>query len=148
MMYDFRKIPNSYSKYNYRLLFDPLDGPSNIDVNISIGTIFSVLRCPEGIDELETKHFLQPGSEQVAAGYTVYGPSTMLVLTVGSGVHAFTLDRELGSFLLTSRDLKIPEDTKRSEEQTSELQSLMRISYAVFCLKKKTTNNKYTESDE
>src|SRR3546814_18949386 len=96
MMYDFRKIPNSYSKYNYRLLFDPLDGPSNIDVNISIGTIFSVLRCPEGIDELETKHFLQPGSEQVAAGYTVYGPSTMLVLTVGSGVHAFTLDRELG----------------------------------------------------
>src|SRR3546814_5829770 len=156
MMYDFRKIPNSYSKYNYRLLFDPLDGPSNIDVNISIGTIFSVLRCPEGIDELETKHFLQPGSERVAAGYTVYGPSTMLVLTVGSGVHAFTLDRELGSFLLTSRDMKIPVDTKefainmsnqrhwyppmqqyiddlRSEEHTSELQSLMPISYDVFC---------------
>src|SRR3546814_11859914 len=70
---------NAYPKGHYLLLFDPLDGSSNIDVNISVGTIFSVLRCPEGIDELETKHFLQPGSEQVAAGYTVYGPSTKLV---------------------------------------------------------------------
>ncbi|HET8883474.1 MAG TPA: class 1 fructose-bisphosphatase [Solimonas sp.] len=111
-MDDFSKIPNAYPKGHYLLLFDPLDGSSNIDVNISVGTIFSVLRCPENIDELETRHFLQPGSRQVAAGYTVYGPSTMLVLTVGSGVHAFTLDRELGSFLLTARDMKIPADTK------------------------------------
>ncbi len=111
-MDDFSKIPNAYPKGNYLLLFDPLDGSSNIDVNISVGTIFSVLRCPQGVEELETKHFLQPGTAQVAAGYTVYGPSTMLVLTVGSGVHAFTLDRELGSFLLTQRDMKIPEDTK------------------------------------
>ncbi|MGH8443684.1 MAG: class 1 fructose-bisphosphatase [Solimonas sp.] len=111
-MDDFSKIPNAYPKGSYLLLFDPLDGSSNIDVNISVGTIFSVLRCPPGIDELETKHFLQPGTQQVAAGYTTYGPSTMLVLTVGHGTHAFTLDRELGSFLLTSRDMKIPEDTK------------------------------------
>jgi fructose-1,6-bisphosphatase I len=109
---DFVAIPNAYPKGRYLLLFDPLDGSSNIDVNISVGTIFSVLQCQDGIDRLETKHFLQPGSKQVAAGYTVYGPSTMLVLTVGSGVHAFTLDRELGSFLLTSRGMKIPEDTK------------------------------------
>jgi len=108
----FVEISGDYPRGKYLLLFDPLDGSSNIDVNISVGTIFSVLKCPEGIDKLETKHFLQPGTQQVAAGYTTYGPSTMLVLTVGHGTHAFTLDRELGTFLLTQRDLKIPEDTK------------------------------------
>ncbi|SER10549.1 fructose-1,6-bisphosphatase I [Solimonas aquatica] len=111
-MDDFSKIPNAYPKGNYLLLFDPLDGSSNIDVNVSVGTIFSVLKCPDGIDELKTEHFLQPGTQQVAAGYTVYGPSTMLVLTIGHGTHEFTLDRELGSFLLTKRDLRIPADTK------------------------------------
>ncbi|MEC9363519.1 class 1 fructose-bisphosphatase [Sinimarinibacterium flocculans] len=105
-------IPNAYPKGNYLLLFDPLDGSSNIDVNISVGTIFSVLRCPDGVTEPQDEHFLQPGSTQVAAGYTVYGPSTMLVLTVGTGTHAFTLDREQGSFVLTQRDMRIPEDTK------------------------------------
>ncbi|WP_028080647.1 class 1 fructose-bisphosphatase [Solimonas soli] len=109
---DFVEVPNAYPKGRYLLLFDPLDGSSNIDVNISVGTIFSVLQCADGIDKLEARHFLQPGSKQVAAGYTTYGPSTMLVLTVGHGTHAFTLDRELGSFLLTQRDMKIPEDTK------------------------------------
>jgi fructose-1,6-bisphosphatase I len=111
-MDEFVRIPNAYPKGNYLLLFDPLDGSSNIDVNISVGTIFSVLRCPDGVEELETEHFLQPGTEQVAAGYTVYGPSTMLVLTIGHGTHGFTLDRELGSFVLTQRDMRIPEDTK------------------------------------
>ncbi|NKF21605.1 class 1 fructose-bisphosphatase [Solimonas marina] len=111
-MDDFSEIPNAFPKGKYLLLFDPLDGSSNIDVNISVGTIFSVLRCPEGVEKLETKHFLQSGAQQVAAGYTVYGPSTMLVLTVGHGTHAFTLDRELGSFLLTQRDMQIPADTK------------------------------------
>ncbi len=105
-------IPNAFPKGNYLLLFDPLDGSSNIDVNISVGTIFSVLRCPEGVTEPNAEHYLQPGTEQVAAGYTVYGPSTMMVLTVGHGTHAFTLDRELGSFLLTERNMRIPEDTK------------------------------------
>jgi fructose-1,6-bisphosphatase I len=104
-------IPHRYPKGNYLLVFDPLDGSSNIDVNISVGTIFSVLRCPEGVTEPSAEHFLQPGTEQVAAGYTVYGPSTVLVLTLGDGVHQFTLDRELGSFVLTQRGLRIPEDT-------------------------------------
>ncbi|GHE27388.1 class 1 fructose-bisphosphatase [Vulcaniibacterium thermophilum] len=105
-------IPDVYPRGNYLLLFDPLDGSSNIDVNISVGTIFSVLRCPEGVTRPDDSHFLQPGHAQVAAGYTVYGPSTMLVLTVGHGTHAFTLDREVGSFMLTARHLRIPEETK------------------------------------
>lgn len=105
-------IPNAFPKGNYLLLFDPLDGSSNIDVNISVGTIFSVLRCPDGITEPADEHFLQPGHEQVCAGYTTYGPSTMLVLTVGRGTHGFTLDREQGSFMLTKRDMKIPNETK------------------------------------
>ena len=93
------------------MLFDPLDGSSNIDVNISIGTIFSVLKCPDGVKEPDEKAFLQPGSKQVAAGFAVYGPSTMLVLTVGAGVAAFTLDRELGTFVLTTERVTIPQDT-------------------------------------
>lgn len=105
-------IPDVYPKGNFLLLFDPLDGSSNIDVNVSVGTIFSVLRCPDGVTEPKTAHFLQPGTAQVAAGYTVYGPSTVLVLTVGHGTHVFTLDRETGSFILTQRGVRIPEDTQ------------------------------------
>ena len=105
-------VPHRYPKGEYLLLFDPLDGSSNIDVNVSIGTIFSVLRMPDddrGVDEAD---FLQPGSQQVAAGYCVFGPQTTLVLTVGDGVALFTLDREQGSFVLTEEDLRIPADTK------------------------------------
>jgi fructose-1,6-bisphosphatase I len=105
-------IPHRMPKGEYLLLFDPLDGSSNIDVNVSVGTIFSVLRCPEGVDPADEKAFLQPGTQQVCAGFAVYGPSTVLVLTVGKGVHAFTLDREIGSFVLTREDIRIPEDTK------------------------------------
>ena len=104
-------IPNRYPKGEYLLLFDPLDGSSNIDVNVSVGTIFSVLRCPDGVTEPTEADFLQPGSQQLAAGYAVYGPSTILVLTTGSGTHSFTLDREVGSFVLTGRNLRIPEET-------------------------------------
>jgi fructose-1,6-bisphosphatase I len=104
------QIPNRYPRGRYLLLFDPLDGSSNIDINISIGTIFSVLQCPEGVKETDERAFLQPGSKQVAAGFAVYGPSTLLVLSVGAGVAAFTLDRELGSFVLTTERLTIPED--------------------------------------
>ncbi|MFO1321701.1 MAG: class 1 fructose-bisphosphatase [Burkholderiales bacterium] len=104
-------IPHRYPKGEYLLLFDPLDGSSNIDVNVSVGTIFSVLRCPDGANP-EEKHFLQPGSHQVCAGYAVYGPTTILVLTLGHGVHAFTLDREYGSFVLTQSNMQIPADTK------------------------------------
>jgi len=105
-------IPNRYPKGEYLMLFDPLDGSSNIDVNVSVGTIFSVLRCPEGVSVPTDEHFLQPGARQVCAGYAVYGPTTLLVLTLGDGVHCFTLDREVGSFVLTQQDLRIPEDTK------------------------------------
>ena len=96
----------------YLLMFDPLDGSSNIDVNVSIGTIFSVLKKPEGSVGVSEEDFLQPGSAQVAAGYCVYGPQTTLVLTVGDGVAMFTLDREQGSFVLTAENMKIPADTQ------------------------------------
>ena len=105
-------IPDVYPRGNYLLLFDPLDGSSNIDVNVSVGTIFSVLRCPEGVTTPEDGHFLQAGRDQVAAGYCVYGPATTLILTVGHGVHQFTLDREQGSFMLTQRGMTVPDDTK------------------------------------
>lgn len=105
-------IPNRYPMGEYLLLFDPLDGSSNIDVNVSIGTIFSVLKAPEGMHAVEEKDFLQAGSKQVAAGYAVYGPQTVLVLTTGNGVHCFTLDREMGSWVLTQRDMQIPLATK------------------------------------
>ncbi len=109
------QIPHRFPKGEYLLLFDPLDGSSNIDVNVSVGTIFSVLRCPEGPDgtlgEPDVDAFLQPGSKQVAAGFAVYGPSTLLVLTLGHGVAVFTLDREMGSFILTQDNLAIPADT-------------------------------------
>ncbi len=109
-------IPNRYPQGEYLMLFDPLDGSSNIDVNVSIGTIFSVLRCPEGADlsspEKAEKAFLQPGTAQVAAGYAVYGPTTVLVLTLGKGVTVFTLDREQGEFVLTQENVQIPADTK------------------------------------
>ncbi len=104
-------IPNRYPMGEYMLLFDPLDGSSNIDVNVSIGTIFSVLKAPEGMATPTEKDFLQPGTRQVAAGYAVYGPQTVLVLTTGNGVNCFTLDREMGSWIMTQRALQIPADT-------------------------------------
>jgi fructose-1,6-bisphosphatase I len=93
-------------------LFDPLDGSSNIDVNVSIGTIFSVLKKTEGSQGVTEQDFLQPGKNQVAAGYCVYGPQTTLVLTVGDGVAMFTLDREQGSFVLTQENVQVPADTQ------------------------------------
>jgi len=105
-------VPNRYPQGEYLLLFDPLDGSSNIDVNVSIGTIFSVLKKPEDHPGVQVGDFLQPGSAQVAAGYCIYGPQTTLVLTVGDGVAMFTLDREQGSFVLTRENIRIPEDTK------------------------------------
>jgi len=104
-------IPNRYPMGEYMLLFDPLDGSSNIDVNVSIGTIFSVLKAPEGMATPTEEDFLQPGTKQVAAGYAVYGPQTVLVITTGNGVHGFTLDREMGSWVMTQRNIRIPVDT-------------------------------------
>ena len=96
----------------YLLVFDPLDGSSNIDVNVAVGSIFSVLLAPDGCENPSADDFLQPGSAQVAAGYAIYGPSTMLVLTVGEGVVGFTLDPELGEFFLTHPDIRVPEETR------------------------------------
>jgi len=104
-------IPAQYPRGRYLLLFDPLDGSSNADLNVAVGSIFSVLRCPEGVSGPAADHFLQAGAHQVCAGYAIYGPSTMLVLTTGRGVHGFTLDREIGEFMLTHPDLRIPEAT-------------------------------------
>ena len=107
------QIPFDYPKGGYLLLFDPLDGSSNIDINVTVGTIFSVLRNPQERDKDPSEEdFLQPGREQVAAGYAIYGPSTQLVLTVGNGVHAFTLDREMGGFLYTHPFMTVPEETR------------------------------------
>jgi fructose-1,6-bisphosphatase I len=103
-------IPVAYPRGDYLLLFDPLDGSSNIDVNVSIGTIFSVLRA-NGPQVAESA-FLQAGTRQVCAGYAVYGPQTQFVITIGHGVHEFTLDKDTWSFLLTRENLQIPAQTQ------------------------------------
>jgi fructose-1,6-bisphosphatase I/sedoheptulose-1,7-bisphosphatase len=104
-------IPAQYAKGRYLLAFDPLDGSSNIDVNVSIGSIFSILRAPrEGLDA-RTEDFLRPGVEQVCAGYAIYGPAVMLVLTLGTGVHGFTLQPDRGEFVLTHPDIRIAPST-------------------------------------
>ncbi|WP_395693574.1 class 1 fructose-bisphosphatase [Piscinibacter sp.] len=105
-------VPDRYPQGEYLLLFDPLDGSSNIDVNVSIGTIFSVLRKVTNNRGVSEDDFLQPGKQQAAAGYCVYGPQTTLVLTVGDGVAMFTLDREMGSWVLTEDQVQVPADTK------------------------------------
>ncbi|USI74789.1 class 1 fructose-bisphosphatase [Sphingomonas morindae] len=105
------RVPNRYPKGEYLLLFDPIDGSSNIDVDISVGTIFSVLKAPESASgrDVTEADFLQPGARQIAAGYAIYGPQTLLVLSVGTGVYEFTLDREIGSWKLTDGPMTIPE---------------------------------------
>jgi fructose-1,6-bisphosphatase I / sedoheptulose-1,7-bisphosphatase len=110
-----RQIPPAYSRGKYLLVFDPLDGSSNIDVNVSVGSIFSILRAPQDVidsgRDVAEADFLQPGATQVAAGYALYGPTTMLVLTVGNGVAGFTLNPNLGEFVLTHPDITVPADT-------------------------------------
>lgn len=110
-MDDIYPIPKQFPKGKYLLVFDPLDGSSNIDVNISVGTIFSILRCPEGISNPTAEDFLQEGTKQICAGFALYGPSTLMVLTTGNGVNGFTLDKNVGEFVLTYPEMKIPEDT-------------------------------------
>jgi fructose-1,6-bisphosphatase I/sedoheptulose-1,7-bisphosphatase len=112
-------IPAEYPRGRYLLAFDPLDGSSNIDVNVPVGSIFSVLRAPEGEAPPRAEDFLQPGTRQVCAGYAIYGPVTMLVLTLGRGTHGFTLDREIGEFVLTHPDMRIAQDTSEFAINTS-----------------------------
>lgn len=111
-MDDVYPIPKQYPKGKYLLVFDPLDGSSNIDVNISVGTIFSILRAPAGVENPAAADFLQPGTTQVCAGYALYGPSTMLVITTGHGVNGFTLDSDIGEFMLTHPNMTVPVDTQ------------------------------------
>ena len=105
------RVPNRYPKGEYLLLFDPIDGSSNIDVDLSVGTIFSVLKAPDEVSgrDVTEEDFLQSGRNQVAAGYAIYGPQTLLVLTVGTGVYEFTLDREIGSWIMTDERMVMPQ---------------------------------------
>jgi fructose-1,6-bisphosphatase len=101
-------VPARYRRGKYLLVFDPLDGSGDIDVNMCVGTIFSVLRSPRPGVQPQAAEFLQPGTEQVCAGFALYGPSTMLVLTTGDGVDGFTLDRDIGAFVLTHPKMRVP----------------------------------------
>jgi fructose-1,6-bisphosphatase len=105
-------IPAQYPRGRYLLVFDPLDGSSNLDVNVTVGTIFSVLRAPEAVTDPKPEDFLQPGTSQVCAGYALYGPSAMIVITLGTGVHGFTLDPEIGAYILTHPNLRIAEEAE------------------------------------
>jgi fructose-1,6-bisphosphatase I len=110
---DIIPIPDRFPTGRYVLLFDPLDGSSNIDYSVSIGTIFSVLRRKTPVGEPATlADVMQRGREIVAAGYMLYGPSTMMVYSAGNGVHGFTLDQTVGEFLLTHPDIMIPQEPK------------------------------------
>jgi fructose-1,6-bisphosphatase I len=110
---EIRSIPEKFPTGKYALLYDPLDGSSNIDANVSIGTIFSIHSKVSDDPRGNEKDCLQPGRRQIAAGYVVYGSSTMLVYTTGQGVHGFTLDPSIGEFLLSHPDIKIPTPGKR-----------------------------------
>lgn len=105
-------LPEGKRRGSYLITFDPLDGSSNMDVNVSVGTIFSILKAPEGVENPTADDFMQPGTKQVAAGYCLYGPSSMMVMTTGEGVKMFTLDRDCGEFILTRDNVQIPEDTQ------------------------------------
>jgi len=110
------QIPAQHPRGKYLLVFDPLDGSSNLDVNVSVGSVFSILRAPDDVidsgRDVTEADFLQSGTQQLAAGYALYGPSTMLVLSVGNGVAGFTLDPDLGEFMLTHPDLRVPAETQ------------------------------------
>ncbi len=105
-------IPAQHPRGRYLLVFDPLDGSSNLDVNLTVGTIFSVLRAPEGCTHPTPEDFLQPGKQQLAAGFALYGSTSMIVITLGDGVHGFTLDREIGAYMLTHPNMCIPPETR------------------------------------
>ena len=109
---DIYTLPVQYPRGKYLLAFDPLDGSSNIDVNVAVGSIFSVTRAVTPEADPKPEDFLQPGTEQVCAGYAIYGPSTMLVLTLGKGTHAFTLEPQLGEWVLSHPNLSIPKKTR------------------------------------
>ena len=113
-MEDIYLLPEQYPRGKYLLLFDPLDGSTNIDVNGPVGTIFSILKRPKGANgQPAVEEFLQPGSAQVCAGYAIYGPSSMIVMTTGNGVNGFTLDPLVGEYVLTHENMTIPPVSSR-----------------------------------
>jgi fructose-1,6-bisphosphatase I len=105
------EIPKEYPRGRYLLLLDPMEGAGNLDVGLPVGTFFSVLRAPDGVTDAKAEHFLQPGRRQVAAGYILFGPTGMMVITTGAGVHGFTLDREAGAYTLTHPNMRIADET-------------------------------------
>jgi fructose-1,6-bisphosphatase I/sedoheptulose-1,7-bisphosphatase len=113
------QIPPSDPHGRYLLVFDPLQGAADLDVNVPVGTVFSVLRCPDAVEHPQVSHFLQPGHTQVAAGYAIYGPVAMIVLTLGAGVHGFTLDPDIGAYTLTHPDITIPATTQECAANAS-----------------------------
>ena len=113
------EIPNRFPQGEYLLVFDPLDGSSNIDINSPVGTIFSVLTKVDHDHSVDEDDFLQPGRDQVAAGYAIYGSQTLMVLTTGHGTHCFTLDPELGSWILTYENMQIPKEASEFAINTS-----------------------------
>jgi fructose-1,6-bisphosphatase I/sedoheptulose-1,7-bisphosphatase/fructose-1,6-bisphosphatase I len=112
-------VKEPHTRGPFLAIFDPLDGSSNIDGNVSVGSIFSILRAAEGGGEPQMEDYLKPGTQQVAAGYALYGPATLLVITVGKGTHGFTLDHEVGNFILTHPDIQISADTNEYAINTS-----------------------------
>lgn len=112
-------IPDGHPKGKYLIAFDPLDGSSNLDVNLTVGTIFSILRAPDDCEHPTAEDFLKPGTEQLAAGFALYGSASMIIITVGDGVHGFTLDREIGAFILTHPRMQIPPETREFAINTS-----------------------------
>jgi fructose-1,6-bisphosphatase I/sedoheptulose-1,7-bisphosphatase len=113
------RIPAEHPRGRYLLACHPLDGSGGLDANVPAGSIFSVLACPDGLAGDEERAFLQRGARQVCAGYAIYGPVTMMVLAFGRGVHGFTLDREIGEFIHTHADLRVPEETSEFAINTS-----------------------------
>jgi fructose-1,6-bisphosphatase I/sedoheptulose-1,7-bisphosphatase len=113
------RIPAEHPRGRYLLACHPLDGSAGLGANVPAGSIFSVLACPDGLAGDEERAFLQRGARQVCAGYAIYGPATMLVVTLGRGVHGFTLDREIGEFIHTHADLRVPEETSEFAINTS-----------------------------
>ena len=111
-MVDVYPVPKGFQRGEYLLIFDPLDGSSNIEVNGPMGTIFSILKMPKDANGDLAENFLQEGSRQLCAGYVLFGPATIMVLTTGNGVNGFTLNPDIGEFVLTHPDITIPEDTQ------------------------------------
>lgn len=116
-------MPAEHQRGKYLLVLNPVDGPSNVDINVTVGSLFSILRAPNPMQDARAEDFLQRGADTVCAGYAIYGPATMLVLSFGNGTHGFTLDPQLGEWVLSHRNLKIPAQTREFSTNAAHSQS-------------------------